>query len=76
MDFLLLGCDGIYDKLTSQEVGDAAWAAISLCQDKNQHELSLLTAESVMKVAMSNGSIDNITAAFIGFDNLLKNLGI
>ena len=40
MDFLLLGCiyynnfiikgDGIYDKLTSEEVGDAAWASISL----------------------------------------------
>ena len=29
-----------------------------------------------MKVAMSKGSIDNITVAFIGFDNLLKNLGI
>lgn len=39
MDFLLLGCnflkfiikgDGIYDKLTSEEVGNAAWASISL----------------------------------------------
>ena len=38
--------------------------------------MSLLTAESVMKVAYARESLDNITVVVVGFDNLLRKLGI
>ena len=74
-DFIVMGCDGIFDDLSNQEVSDAAWFVFkNLSKEKNYdiHELSQDACDLIMKFALEKQTSDNLSCIVIGFEGLEK----
>ena len=77
IDFFILGCDGIYDQISSNEVLDCAWMILNekdnsiIKQIKDVHSQSGAIVDFIIKSALSRKSFDNVTCLFIA----LKFLG-
>ncbi|CAD8072703.1 unnamed protein product [Paramecium sonneborni] len=67
-DFLILACDGIFDKMNSEEVISSAWTVIS----HDIHHFAGKAVENIMKQSMSRKTVDNVTVVFIAFPQLEK----
>ena len=78
IDFFILGCDGIYDQISSNEVLECAWMVLNekenliIKQCKDIHNQSGLIVDLIMKSALARKSFDNVTCLFIA----LKELGM
>ena len=73
-DFLVLGSDGIFDKLENREVINLAWKAVDENKQKFEDENILcgLSAELILKGAICKRTLDNVTVIMICFKNLSK----
>ena len=74
IDFLLLGCDGIYDQISSEEILDCAWMIFKNKEmDYNLHQKCGIIVDFILKASMARKSFDNITCVIIAlkdnFDN-------
>lgn len=74
LDFLVLGCDGLFDQLTSQDIASHVFEY--LCTNHNRDPQEVMNEVSVYlsKMAISEGSVDNITSIvlfFKPFDQLI-----
>ena len=78
IDFLILGCDGIFDQMSNKEVLDCAWMVIKekenilIKESKNIHNHSGLIVDLILKSSLARKSFDNVTCLFVA----LKDLGI
>lgn len=65
-DFVLLGCDGIFDKLNNEEVIEAVWRI----EKEATSEAAFLgdAVSAVLNESMRKRSMDNITAVLVMFD--------
>ena len=77
IDFFILGCDGIFDQLSSDEVINCAWMIynnkdnnILVSQCKDIHNQSGLIVDLIMKSALVRKSFDNVTCLFISFKEI------
>ena len=76
IDFFILGCDGIFDQLTSDEVINCVWMVYNnkdntlITQCKDIHKQSGIIADLIMKSALARKSFDNVTCLFISFKEL------
>ena len=68
-DFIILGCDGIFEKLDSEEVVEVAWKAIRKTST-NVHDACGNAVSSILKTSMMKKSTDNVTAILISFSDL------
>ena len=76
-DFIVLGCDGIFDKLTNTQVIQAGWeSAKKRFTDRGQsiHQNCGGSVEAILKSAVAERSLDNITVVIIAFKNFRKAL--
>lgn len=76
-DFILLGCDGIFDKLTDTQVLKAVWEASRkrfTSSETSLHNLSGAAVEIVLKLSVDQKTADNITVVVICFKNFKKQL--
>ena len=79
-DFIVMGCDGIFDDLSNKEIVDAAWMVFKhRGKNKNYdiHELSMEACDLIIKYAMEKQSTDNLSCIVIGLegvDKYLKNI--
>lgn len=74
-DFVLLACDGIFDKLTDSKVIKAVWqAARKRFQSEDQiiHPLAGAAVEMVLKLSVSEKTADNITVVIVCFRNFQR----
>ena len=71
-EFIILACDGIFDKLSNKEVIQSAWAGLMENLSGNVHQLCGASAENVMRTALCRRSLDNITVVIIAFDGMLN----
>lgn len=72
MDFLLLGCDGIFDKISNAEVLKQAWIAAKKnfhAKEQPIHQICGYVVEQVMKASVSYKTLDNITVVMLAFKN-------
>ena len=86
IDFIILGCDGIYDQLSSQDVFKCAWMMIDYSKNFNlkiknkeveKDEIDLYKTCSnivdlILKASMIRKSFDNVTCLIIAFKDLLN----
>eukprot|EP00829_Urostomides_striatus_P003793 TRINITY_DN14126_c0_g1_i1.p1 TRINITY_DN14126_c0_g1~~TRINITY_DN14126_c0_g1_i1.p1 ORF type:complete len:102 (+),score=33.97 TRINITY_DN14126_c0_g1_i1:66-371(+) len=72
-DFILLGCDGIFDQLSNTEVIQNAWVPLTATIDKsNIHKLVGSAASEVLQSTLKKRTSDNVTVVIIAFDNVLS----
>ena len=67
-DFIVMGCDGIFDDLSNQEIVNAAWTVFkNRATEKNYdiHELSLEACDLVIKSALEKQTTDNLSCIII-----------
>ena len=73
IDFIFMGCDGIYDRLTTEECAQCIW---NVTKKKvifdGVHTLSGGIVDMVMKTALKRKTSDNLTAIFLSFANFLE----
>ena len=78
IDFFILGCDGIYDQISSNEILDCAWMVLNGKDDmiikecKDIHHQSGFIVDFILKSSLARKSFDNVTCLFIA----LKELGM
>ena len=74
-DFIIMGCDGIFDDLSNQDVANAAWFIYkNESKEKNYdiHELTQDACDIIIKYAMEKQTSDNLSCIVIGLDGLEK----
>jgi Serine/threonine protein phosphatase len=71
--FVVLGCDGLWDKLTSEEVVNFV---LLECYDRTTNVRINKQVNAALKLAeyaIQKGSTDNVTAIIVFFDNIITN---
>lgn len=61
--------DGIYDKLSNQEVIETVWSTAHDNKGDNIHQACANAVENIMKTAISKRTVDNITVVMIAFSS-------
>ena len=80
IDFLMLGCDGIFDQLNNEEVVKCVWLTCNLDKSKdyydigNIHDQCSCAVDMIMKSALMRKTLDNITVVLICFKNFEKEI--
>ena len=72
-----MGCDGIFDDLSNQEVSNAAWYIFkNESKEKNYdiHELTQDACDIIMKYGLEKHTLDNLSCIVIGLEGLEKYL--
>ena len=64
VDFLILGCDGIFDQLSNKDCFDCAWMVFKEFKE-NLHVLCGKVVDLILKTAMCRKSFDNVTCLVI-----------
>lgn len=73
-DYILLACDGIFDKMTNKECNDAIWRTVSKTPG-SVHKVVGEWVEMILKTSVAKRTIDNITVVIVWFKNMRKALG-
>jgi serine/threonine protein phosphatase PrpC len=76
-DFIVMGCDGIFDDLSNQDVVDAAWYIYnnrSKAKNYDIHELSQEACDMIIKYGLEKETSDNLSCIIIGLEGLEKYL--
>ena len=76
-DFIILGCDGIFDKLSNEDTSSCVWNSVTIDNKdqklaQNVHQQSGLAVESILKNALYRQSLDNVTVVMIAFQNFKR----
>ena len=78
MDFIVIGCDGVFDKLSSEKVAETVWETLNYYrerynEDNSTYELILgECVNNVLRRCMLSRSEDNLTVILLCFKNLLS----
>ena len=76
-DFIIMGCDGIFDNLTNNEIIDCAWFALHNSCKERKNDINLLSLDMcnmIIKNSMDKMSEDNLSVIIIGLEGLEKYL--
>lgn len=77
-DFILIASDGIFDRLSTEEVVKAIYdmnnKPVSSKHATNVNELCGESVDRVLRLAMQKESYDNLSVVLIAFKNFTKHL--
>ena len=66
VDFIILGCDGIYDQLSNEEILDSGWLIFPSNEIGNDiNEKCGILVDFILKASMARKSFDNVTCVVI-----------
>jgi protein phosphatase 2C family protein 2/3 len=68
-DFILIGCDGLFDKMKNKEIIDFIWKNTDLIKPKDIHHSCGILVEKLVAETINRKSTDNITAVLICLKN-------
>ena len=71
-DFLVIGCDGIYDQMSNKDVVECIWMPFKDNKAKNIHAQCSLGVDMVIKTSLARNVLDNVTCVMIAFENFEK----
>ena len=71
LDYIMLGCDGIFDKLTNTDVHNTVMNTIHNTAG-SLHQLTGYCVESVLRTSAAKRTLDNITVVMVVFKSLKK----
>lgn len=67
LDFLVLGCDGLFDYLTGQDIASHVFEYLCKHENSDPEQVIYDVSEYLSKMAIMEGSSDNITSIVIFF---------
>ncbi|EGR34248.1 protein phosphatase 2C, putative [Ichthyophthirius multifiliis] len=68
-DFVVLACDGIFDKSSSKEIGQIVWETFQNYKiNKQLHDFCGKCVENIMKLSLTRRSLDNVTNIYTNSD--------
>jgi hypothetical protein len=71
MDFIALGCDGIFDQMSDKDVGECFWLTVRDGLKANSLHLQCsLAIDMIIKTSLVRKTLDNVTCVIIAFENL------
>jgi protein phosphatase 2C family protein 2/3 len=74
-DFILIGCDGIFDNLDNENILRLIWSFKKKGKTiENIHKLSADITDCVIKYSMKKLSEDNVTVIFFAFQNFQEKM--
>ena len=88
IDFFIMGCDGIFDQMSNEEIMDCAWMILSNSNNYNNdneesfeynfekaniHEKCGLIVDFIIKSSMVRKSFDNVTCLMIAMKDFVSN---
>ena len=79
-DFILIASDGVFDRLTNEEVVSLAWGFNESNRLNNErsalnlNEVCGQSIERIMKAAMLRESLDNLSVVMIAFKNFARTI--
>lgn len=68
-DFIVLGCDGIFDKLSNKDAIQCVWNSVKEDLALNIHHQCAVGIETILKNSLMRRSLDNVTAVIIAFED-------
>jgi protein phosphatase 2C family protein 2/3 len=72
-DFIVIASDGIYDRMSSEEVISLVWDQVTIIHETVHmptiHELCGRGVERILRAAMQRGTSDNVSAIVIALPN-------
>ena len=69
-DFLLMGCDGIFDRLDNDRIFKKIWEYKKQGKIINDmHKLCAQVTDAIIKYSMEKDSVDNVSVVFVAFKN-------
>jgi serine/threonine protein phosphatase PrpC len=78
-DFIIMGCDGIFDDLSNEEIINTAWYIFKNKAKQRNYDINLLSKNAcdlVIKYAMELLTSDNLSCIIIGMEGLQKYLNL
>lgn len=73
MDFVIMGCDGIFDQLSNSDVINCVWMTVKdNTKTKNVHIQSGIAVDMIIKTSLVRRTLDNVTCVMITFSNFEK----
>ena len=72
MDYVILACDGIFDKLTNKEVIQTVWEGVMENGIKDPHRQWGIAVDRILRTSVAKKTMDNITVVFVAFKNFEK----
>ena len=78
-DFLVMGCDGIFDDLSNEEIINTAWYIFKNKAKQRNYDINLLSKNAcdlIIKYAMELLTSDNLSCIIIGMEGLQKYLNL
>ena len=79
-DFILMGCDGIFDKLSTDDVVREVWrplhpdGSVPISSMGTVSDICGKSVQSVMSLSMMRESLDNLSVVMIAFKNFAKQI--
>ncbi len=73
MDFLVMGSDGIFDKLKNHHIGTIVWNVIKEFQDDpsvTMHQICSKAGDEILRHSAKEKTYDNISIVVIGFKKM------
>ena len=67
IDFLILGCDGIFDLLNNKDIIKSVWNIFHFFSNQNIHFKSGKAVDFILKSAMARNTFDNVSCILICF---------
>ncbi len=67
MDFLLIASDGVFDKLSNEEIIQGIWHNAQQHPQVNFNELCARQAEHALLQSINKKTVDNVTVVFVAF---------
>jgi protein phosphatase 2C family protein 2/3 len=64
-DFIVIGCDGVFEKMKNKEIVDFIWKNSEAIKPKDIHHMSGILVEKLVNETMNKKSTDNITTILI-----------
>jgi protein phosphatase PTC2/3 len=73
-DFVIIGSDGVFDRLNNREIIQSAWSQIAYCKETSPHRQAANAVENILNAAFMRRSLDNLTIVLIAFNNFSEAL--
>ena len=78
-DFTIMGCDGIFDDLSNEEIINSAWYIFKNKIKERKYDINLLSkdcCDMIIKYAMELLTTDNLSCIVIGLEGIQKFLSL